>query len=117
MKPPLVKISNVIGRGETYMLAITCYVISYILMASASTIDTYAAGTVFNTIGQSGTNIVNDIIISDITTARWRALVAIGIGELQPVRPFLVTTWCSAFIVDSVEAEGGIGRRWHGFIG
>ncbi|KUI70305.1 Siderophore iron transporter 1 [Cytospora mali] len=107
VKPPLAKISNVIGRGQTYLIAISFFVLSYIVMASATSIGAYAAGSILYTIGQSGTNILNDIIISDITTARWRAF-AIGVS----FAPFLVTVWCAAFIVDSVVAEGGIGWRW-----
>ena len=87
------------------MMTISFYVLSYILMASAKTINTYAAGVVFYTIGQSGTNIMNDIIISDISTARWRGF-AIGVS----FAPFLVTPWISAFIVGSVVP--GIGWRW-----
>ncbi|ROW04784.1 hypothetical protein VMCG_04894 [Cytospora schulzeri] len=107
VKPPLAKISNVIGRGQTYIIAISFFVLSYIVMASASSLGAYATGSVLYTIGQSGTNILNDILISDITKARWRAF-AIGVSYT----PFLVTVWCAAFIVDSVVAEGGIGWRW-----
>ncbi|KAJ0122113.1 hypothetical protein J7T55_002625 [Diaporthe amygdali] len=107
VKPPLAKISNVIGRGQTYLITITFYVLAYILMASASSLSVYVVGSVFYTIGQSGTNILNDIIISDITTARWRAF-AIAVS----FTPFLITPWCAAFIVDSVVSDGGIGWRW-----
>lgn len=54
---------------------------------------------------QSGTNIMNDIIISDISSARQRGF-AIGLSFF----PFLIMPWVSAFIVDSVV--GGIGWRW-----
>ncbi|KAI3397103.1 hypothetical protein diail_11246 [Diaporthe ilicicola] len=107
VKPPLAKISNVIGRGQTYLITMSFYILSYILMASASSLSVYVIGSVFYTIGQSGTNILNDIIISDITTARWRAF-AIAVS----FSPFLITTWCAAFIVDSVVSENGIGWRW-----
>ncbi|EON95840.1 putative siderochrome-iron transporter protein [Phaeoacremonium minimum UCRPA7] len=107
VKPPIAKLSNVIGRGQTYIMTISFYILAYILMASAKSFNTYAAGGVFYSIGQSGTNIMNDIIISDITTARWRGF-AIGVS----FAPFLVTVWCSAYIVGSVVAEDGIGWRW-----
>lgn len=107
VKPPLAKLSNVIGRGQAYMLTISLYVLSYILMASATSIGAYAAGSVLYTMGQSGTNLMNDILISDITTARWRAF-----GIAVSFTPFLVTPWCAAFIVDSVVADNGIGWRW-----
>ncbi|KAJ5533561.1 siderochrome-iron transporter [Penicillium frequentans] len=105
IKPPIAKLSNVMGRGETYMMTISLYVLSYILMASAKTLNTYAAGYVLYVMGQSGTNIMNDIVISDISNARWRGF-AIGIS----FTPFLVTPWVSGFIVDSVV--DGIGWRW-----
>jgi MFS family permease len=107
VKPPLAKLSNVIGRGQTYLLTISFYLLAYILMASASSFNTYAAGSVFYAVGQSGTNIMNDIVVSDITTARWRGF-AIGLTFL----PFLVTPWIAGFIVSSVVAPTGIGWRW-----
>ncbi|KAI9732265.1 MAG: hypothetical protein M1818_007584 [Claussenomyces sp. TS43310] len=105
VKPLIAKISNVIGRGETYLITISCYVLSYILLASAKNINTYAAGSIIYSIGQSGTNIMNDIIISDISSARWRGL-ALGISFF----PFLIIPWISAYIVESCVT--GIGWRW-----
>ncbi|KAJ5730057.1 siderochrome-iron transporter [Penicillium malachiteum] len=105
IKPPIAKLSNVMGRGQTYMMTICLYILSYILMASAKTINTYAAGYIFYVMGQSGTNIMNDIVISDLSNARWRGF-AIGVS----FTPYLVTPWVSGFIVDSVV--DGIGWRW-----
>ncbi|KAJ5732735.1 siderochrome-iron transporter [Penicillium malachiteum] len=105
IKPPIAKLSNVMGRGQTYMMTISLYILSYILMASAKTINTYAAGYIFYVMGQSGTNIMNDIVISDLSNARWRGF-AIGVS----FTPYLVTPWVSGFIVDSVV--DGIGWRW-----
>ena len=105
VKAPIAKISNVIGRGQTYVFTVSCYVLAYILMASAKSINAYAAGIVFYSVGQSGTNTMNDIIISDITTARWR-----GFGIGVSFFPFLITPWVAAFIVESVVE--GIGWRW-----
>lgn len=48
---------------------------------------------------------MNDIVISDISTARQRGL-AISFSFF----PFLIIPWVSAFIIDSVV--GGIGWRW-----
>ncbi|KAK7750184.1 hypothetical protein SLS62_007935 [Diatrype stigma] len=109
-KPPIAKLANVAGRGPTYALAIACYCLSYVLMAASRRFGTYAAGTVLYSVGQSGTNLLNDIVIADITTARQRAL---GIG--LSFWPFLITPWTSALIVERVVApgpDGGIGWRW-----
>ncbi|KAI1391768.1 MFS general substrate transporter [Hypoxylon trugodes] len=106
-KPPIAKLSNVIGRGGTYLIAISFYILSYIVMASAKAFNAYAAGSIFYAFGQSATNLMNDIVIADLTTARYRAF---GIG--LSFWPFLITPWVSAFIVDSVTAPSGIGWRW-----
>ncbi|CAI7669243.1 unnamed protein product [Penicillium pancosmium] len=101
MKPPIAKISNVIGRGQTYTMTMCLYILSYILMASANPSTRY----IFYVMGQSGTNIMNDIVISDLSSARWRGF-AIGVS----FTPFLATPWISGFITESVVK--GIGWRW-----
>ncbi|WYZ35251.1 hypothetical protein EsH8_I_001527 [Colletotrichum jinshuiense] len=107
IKPPIAKLSNIIGRGETYVMAISFYVLGYILMASSTTFNAYAAGAICYVVGQSGTNIMNNIVIADITTARWR-----GFALSFSFFPFLITPWAAAFIVDDVVKPGGIGWRW-----
>lgn len=76
-------------------------------MASAKTFNTYAAGSIFYSLGQSSTNLMNDIVIADLTTARYRAF-----GIALSFWPFLVTPWVAAFIINSVTAPTGIGWRW-----
>jgi MFS family permease len=75
VKLPIAKLSNIIGRGYTLAITVSLYTVSYILMASASGIGSYAAGMVFYKIGQSGTNVMTTVIISDITNLRWRGYV------------------------------------------
>lgn len=74
-------------------------------MCASSNFGTYAAGSIFYSIGQSGTNTMNDIVIGDITSTRWRAF-AFSIQFL----PFLLTPWVAALICDAVLT--GIGWRW-----
>lgn len=85
-KPPLAKLSNVLGRGETYVVCVVFYLLGYILCASSSSFGTYAGGFVFANIGQTGANIMNDIVISDVSSMRWRAF-AIS-ASFIPVKPF-----------------------------
>jgi len=75
VKLPIAKVSNVIGRGYTLAIMISLYAVSYVLMASASGIGVYAAGIILYRLGQSGTNVVTTVIISDITSPRWRGYV------------------------------------------
>ncbi|EXJ73935.1 uncharacterized protein A1O5_02229 [Cladophialophora psammophila CBS 110553] len=82
-----------------------CYVVSYILCASAREFGQYIGGYIINNVDQTGMQILNQIIVADITSSRWRGL-ANGLVSL----PFMIIPWCSAFIVDSVLAN--IGWRW-----
>ncbi|OBR14914.1 ENB1 protein [Colletotrichum higginsianum IMI 349063] len=107
VKPLIAKLSNVVGRGEAYIVAMSFYVLGYVLMASSASFNAYAAGAIFYAVGQSGTNIMNDIIVADITTARWR-----GFAISFLFFPFLITPWAAGFIVDDVVRPGGIGWRW-----
>ena len=106
-KPPIAKVSNTVGRAEAYTFCIMCYLLGYILCASSSTFGVYAGGFVFANIGQTGVNILNDIIISDITSMRARAF-----GISISFFPFLITPWISGFIVEGVVNPSGIGWRW-----
>ena len=72
VKLPIAKLSNVIGRGWTLVVTISLYTISYILMASASDVGAYAVGTILYRVGQSGTNVMTNVIISDLTKPRWK---------------------------------------------
>lgn len=130
VKLPIAKLSNVIGRGYTLAMAVSLYIMSYILMTSSSNIGSYAAGNIIYRMGQSGTNVMTTVIISDITSPRWRGYVSKvflsiwrkKIARVQltpmPVRlalgasysPYLITPWISGLVVDSVI--GGIGWRW-----
>ncbi|KAK0731938.1 major facilitator superfamily domain-containing protein [Lasiosphaeris hirsuta] len=105
VKLPLAKLSDVIGRGYTLAIAIVFYIIPYALMSTATGAPVYFVGKVLSKIGQSGTNVMTTVIISDITSPRQRGL-AIGLSYL----PFLATPWVSGFIVDSFVR--GTGWRW-----
>ncbi|KAK7525312.1 MFS general substrate transporter [Phyllosticta citriasiana] len=107
IKPPVAKISDVIGRGETYLITVTFYLLSYVLTAASKNINTYAAGFMFYKVGQSGTNILDSVVFSDVSSPRWRGFV-LGIS----FAPFLIMPWISAFIVDDVTKPDGIGWRW-----
>lgn len=106
-KPLYAKLADVIGRGETYVIAVLCFLLSYILCAASKNVATYAVGTLFHSLAATGMNIMNDIVISDITSPRWRVF-----GLSCAFLPFLIVPWCGGFIVDSVVSPSGIGWRW-----
>lgn len=105
LKPPIARISDVAGRAETYIAVVVFYIISYILCASAKSFAQYSGGYVIYCIGQTGMQILNQVIVADITSSRWRGL-ANGLVNL----PFMIVPWISAVAVDSALAN--IGWRW-----
>ncbi|KAF9884742.1 hypothetical protein FE257_001304 [Aspergillus nanangensis] len=104
-KPPIAKVSDVLGRAEAYIFTVVCYILSYILCASSKTFNTYAGGYVLYAVATAGTAILNSTVVSDLSSMRWRGFVYNIIYV-----PFLITPWISAFIVESVI--DGIGWRW-----
>lgn len=105
LKPPIARISDVAGRAETYIAVVVFYIISYILCASAKSFAQYSGGYIIYCIGQTGMQILNQVIVADITSSRWRGL-ANGLVNL----PFMIVPWISAVAVDSALAN--IGWRW-----
>ncbi|KAF2761839.1 siderochrome-iron transporter [Pseudovirgaria hyperparasitica] len=104
-KPPVAKISDVIGRAQTYCITISCYILGYILCSASRNFGTYAGGIIFYAIGQTGTNVLNDIVLSDLSSTRWRSF-ALSISFF----PFLVIPFVAGLICDSVVHA--IGWRW-----
>jgi MFS family permease len=82
---PIAKLSNIIGRGYTIAIAVSLCTISYALMASASGFSLYAAGSILHWVGLAGTTAMISVIISDITTTRWRGYVAKKRRQLQTI--------------------------------
>lgn len=106
-KPLYAKLADALGRGATYAIAVVLFLLSYILCAASKNVSTYAVGMLFHSVAATGMNILNDIVVSDITTPRWRVF-----GLACTFIPFLIVPWCGGFIVESVVSEHGIGWRW-----
>ncbi|CAK7205002.1 hypothetical protein SEUCBS139899_007766 [Sporothrix eucalyptigena] len=105
IKPLIAKLSDVYGRGEMYPFFILFYVISLVVCAKSPTYAGYSAGYILHTIAQTGINTMNDILTSDVSSARTRGL-AVQIQFL----PYLFMPYVTAYIIESVV--NGIGWRW-----
>ncbi|KAL8278568.1 hypothetical protein RQP46_009060 [Phenoliferia psychrophenolica] len=75
-KPVAAKLSDVVGRAETYSLAALFYVLGYILLASCSTIGTYSGGAILYEVGYAAVQILQQLVIGDVTSLRWRSLLS-----------------------------------------
>lgn len=105
VKVPIAKISDVIGRAETYCIMLVLLVASYITHAAAQGFRSFLLGSLFYLVGSAGIGLLDFIVISDVTSMRTRAL-----ASSMLYAPYLITTWLAGKIVERVKDT--IGWRW-----
>ncbi|KAK1623298.1 major facilitator superfamily domain-containing protein [Colletotrichum phormii] len=86
-KPFIAKISDITSRPYTYIVTLLFYVIGYVIAASSTSISAYVVGEVFISIGSSGLDLTNDIIVADLTPLEWRGFVSSLLSA-----PFIINT-------------------------
>ncbi|KLT42926.1 MFS general substrate transporter [Cutaneotrichosporon oleaginosum] len=74
-KPFWAKLSDAYGRGESFLALALLYGVGYAIIAGAQGSGAMYAGSVIYTLGYTGLQILLQIIVADLTTLRWRALV------------------------------------------
>ncbi|KAL1712895.1 hypothetical protein EV715DRAFT_259012 [Schizophyllum commune] len=102
-KPFIAKTSDITSRPYTYILILCFYVAGYVTVALSPTLGVYVAGEILVAIGSSGLDLMNEVIVADLTTLEWRAFV----GSMLST-PFLINTWFSGRIVEAFST----GERW-----
>ncbi|SPO26103.1 related to siderophore iron transporter mirc [Ustilago trichophora] len=101
-KPPIAKLSDVVGRPQAYVLSLVLYVCGYMIVATTASLRGLIGGICLQSAGTTGIQVLQSIIIADTTTAKWRGLV-IGIVNL----PFLINFAVAGPMVDLVMRHGG----------
>ncbi|KAH3663976.1 hypothetical protein OGAPHI_004690 [Ogataea philodendri] len=96
-KPFVAKFSDLTSRGMAYSVVLVLYVIGFIVAACSPTISAYVIGSVFIAIGESGINLLNTILVADMTPLKWRSAVLSLL-----MTPSLCTTWVSGIIVQNI---------------
>ncbi|KAI8140793.1 major facilitator superfamily domain-containing protein [Fennellomyces sp. T-0311] len=104
-KPFMAKLADYIGRGETICLTVVFYLIGYILYASSQGLNQYAAGNIIYSLGYTGLNIVNTIVLYDSTTLRYRAFAA---GMINV--PWIINAFAGSAIAGRILDSSG--WRW-----
>ncbi|UZJ53188.1 hypothetical protein CBS101457_002508 [Exobasidium rhododendri] len=92
-KFPIAKLADVFGRAEGYMISLFLYVLGFIIMASAQNFGTLVAGTVFYAFGNTGAQIMQQIVVADYFSSKMRGLV-IGLLSL----PYIINFACAPLI-------------------
>ncbi|KAK8865789.1 hypothetical protein IAR55_000936 [Kwoniella newhampshirensis] len=96
-KPLMAKLADVIGRGETFIVVTILYVVGYIVIATANDVGQIAGGQVIYSFGYTGLQMLQQIVIADMTTLRWRGLVT---GLVSA--PFIINNFVAAEIAEGV---------------
>ncbi|GAA5973289.1 hypothetical protein JCM11641_003054 [Rhodosporidiobolus odoratus] len=99
--PFLSKLSDVFGRPHIYALCMVLQVVGYIITLKSPTLAAYVVGNVFSSIGSGGFDLLNSILMADLTPLKWRGL---AMGLLTS--PYLVTVWYTSEIVDALSTDG-----------
>ncbi|KIY43665.1 MFS general substrate transporter [Fistulina hepatica ATCC 64428] len=102
-KPFIAKISDMSSRPSTYILVLTCYVVGYIIIAACTTISAYVVGQVAVSIGAAGLDLLNNVIVGDLTPLQWRGFVSSVLSA-----PYIINTWFSGKIVSALSE----GEKW-----
>lgn len=101
-KPFVAKISDLTSRPFVYVIVLVLYVMGFIIVACSPSISAFVVGSVFISIGKSGVQLMNSIVIADFTNLQWRSFF-LAFSTL----PYLVTTWISGYIVQNI-----VGTNW-----
>ncbi|KAH8929000.1 MFS general substrate transporter [Atractiella rhizophila] len=103
-QPFIAKFADISSRPFALLVCLLFYVVGFIVVASGNSVNTLVAGELIYTIGNTGINLMINIIVSDISPLKWRALVNSLCSS-----PYIVNAFIAGYIVDGV-GEGG--WRW-----
>lgn len=103
-KFPIAKLSDVFGRAQGYAISLLCYIIGFVIIASSQSFSNTCGGVVFYALGNSGTQIMQQIVVADAVNTRWRGL-ALGLLSLPYIINFAVASKISAHFI-------GVNWRW-----
>jgi MFS family permease len=107
-KFPIAKLADVFGRAEGYMLSVLLYVIGFIILASCQNFAALVAGTVLYAFGNTGTSIMQQIVVADYFSSKLRGL-AIGLLSL----PYIINFACAPLIVGHlVDSTNIMSNTW-----
>lgn len=101
-KPPIAKLSDVFGRAEALLFSLSLYSMGYACVATATSLQTLIGGIILQSAGNTGVQVLQSIIIADLTTAKWRGLV-ISLVNL----PYLINFAVAGPLVDAVMQSSG----------
>ncbi|KAK4099468.1 MFS general substrate transporter [Parathielavia hyrcaniae] len=97
VQPTAAKVADIFGRAELVALSVFFYVIGTVVEAVATNLQTFAAGAIIYQIGYTMIMLLVEVIVADLTSTRARLFFS-----YIPAMPFLITTWVSGNVSQSV---------------
>lgn len=73
--PILAKFADLISRTFIYIISVFFYTVGYIIAASSQTATAFIVGLGIATVGKTGVDFVNTLIVIDFTPLKWRGFV------------------------------------------
>jgi MFS family permease len=105
-KPFIAKICDVFSRQTAYILILVSYVIGYIVVATSTSAAALCVGRVISSTGQSGFDLITDIIVGDLSPLQWR-----GFTSAMTSFPFLFLPFVGSKIQASL-CTGNTDECW-----
>lgn len=96
-KPPIAKISDTFGRAEAYAFSVALFSLGYVIVATSGGIQQFIGGIVVQSMGSTGLQVLQSIIVADTTSPQYRGLVLAIINV-----PFLINFAIAGPLVDLV---------------
>ncbi|CAK7232479.1 hypothetical protein SBRCBS47491_008285 [Sporothrix bragantina] len=96
--PILAQLSNVFGRAEAFVLAVLFLTLSMVLYAASQNIATYIASGIFDSIGDTGFTIMQQVFVADTTNLLNRGLWS----SLPEAIGAIPTLYLGTIVADSV---------------
>ncbi len=107
-QPTSAKIADIFGRVELVCLSVFFYVIGTIVETTSTGVSSFAAGAIIYQIGYTMIMLLVEVIVADLTSTRARLIFS-----YIPAMPFLITTWVSGNVSQSVLGV----TDWHWGVG
>lgn len=111
-QPVAAKISDVVGRVEMLIAALTFYCIGTIVEASSKSIGAYAGGVVIYQIGFTMYTIMIQVIVTDLSSLQGRLF-----ASFIPPSPWIINTWISGNILAGFVSPDPESNLWRWGLG
>ncbi|TKY88731.1 hypothetical protein EX895_002362 [Sporisorium graminicola] len=103
-KFPIAKLADVFGRAQAYTLSVFLWVLGFVIVAVSQNARDVAGGTVLYALGNTGVQIMQQIVLADYISTKWRG-VSIGLVSL----PYVINFWAGTQIYTKVV---DVNWRW-----